>query len=399
MRDRHVYVLGKPGMGKSTLMLNMIRQDIANGKAVGVIDPAGDLAEAVLRYVPEHRIKDTIYFNPAETPIGIDFVATQNEAEQDLVADDLYIVFQRLSDGGGPRMDAILKWGIRLLVETPGATFLDLYRIFTDDYFRDQLVRGVKNAQAVAFWRDVWPKYPHPTTEEPLVTRMSKFVTQNALSTITGSVSPLNFVDVLQGKIFIANISKGLLGFDTSSILGTLLVSQFQIAAFRRANLPRHQRTPFYLYIDEFQNFKTSTFNEIIIEARKYQLCLTLANQKLRDLDEQMKGAVEAVETLIFFRLTDDDARRFGNAVGRFGSQDLMNLHPYHAIMRPGRSADSRRFQVMPPPPVPRGYREEIITQTRSTYAPISRGTPAPDEPIPDRRVTDDDAAAGPPPD
>jgi len=368
LRDRHVYILGKPGMGKSTLMLNMIRQDIENGKGVGLIDPAGDLAEAALRFVPKERVKDTIYFNPAECPIGINFVDAKTEAERALVADDLFVIFQRLSGGGGVRMDAILKRAIQLLVEIPGATFHDLYKIFTDDYYRDSLIRQIKDDSAIQFWREVWPKYPHPVTEEPIVTRMSKFDSQRSLKIITSTTSALNFTDVLDGKIFIANISKGLLGLDTSSILGTLLVSQFQLAAFRRANLPQHERKPFYLYIDEFQNFKTSAFNEIIIEARKYRLCLTLANQKLKDLDEETRSAIEAVETMIFFRLVDDDARKFGSAVGRFKASDLMDLFPFNAIIRPGRAAESRRFAVERPPRTPQGFREEIIARTKAEY-------------------------------
>ena len=287
-------------------------------------------------------------------------------------------------------MDAILKRAIQLLVEIPGATFHDLYRIFTDDYYRDSLIRQIKDDSAIQFWRDVWPKYPHPVTEEPIVTRMSKFDSQRALKIITSTTSALNFTDVLDGKIFIANISKGLLGLDTSSILGTLLVSQFQLAAFRRANLPQHARTPFYLYIDEFQNFKTSAFNEIIIEARKYRLCLTLANQKLKDLDEETRSAIEAVETMIFFRLVDDDARKFGSAVGQFKASDLMDLYPFNAIIRPGRAAESRRFGVERPPRTPEGSREEIIARTRAAY-PSS----VPEKSVP---ASNDDVEPGEPP-
>lgn len=170
-------------------------------------------------------------------------------------------------------------------------------------------------------------------------------------------------------------------------------MSQFQLAAFRRANLPQHARTPFYLYIDEFQNFKTSAFNEIIIEARKYRLCLTLANQKLKDLDEETRSAIEAVETMIFFRLVDDDARKFGNAVGRYKASDLMDLFPFNAIIRPGRAAESRRFSVERPPKTPAGFREEIIERTKTAY-PSSIPEKAPAMPA----AVDDDVQSGAPP-
>jgi hypothetical protein len=363
-------------------MLNMIRQDIESGKGVGLIDPAGDLAEAALRYIPRDRVEDTIYFNPAECPIGINFLDAKNDAERSLVADDLFVIFQRLSGGGGVRMDAILKRAIQLIVEVPGSTFHDLYKIFTSDSFRANLIRQVHDDSAKQFWREVWPKYPHPVTEEPIVTRMSKFDSQRSLKIITSTVSALNFSDVIERRqIFIANIAKGVLGLDTSSILGTLLVSQFQLAAFRRANLPQFARTPYYLFIDEFQNFKTSAFNEIVIEARKYRLCLTLANQKLKDLDTETQSAVEAVETMIFFRLVDDDARKFGHHVGDFTTSDFLNLYPYHAIIRPGRSADSQSFKVEPPPPAPKGYRDEILEHTRSAYpSSLAQSTPKADD-------------------
>jgi DNA helicase HerA-like ATPase len=393
MRDRHVSILGKSGMGKSTLMLNMIRQDIANGKGVGLIDPAGDLAKQVLSYIPRSRVKDAIFFNPAETPIGINFLSYSSEMERNVIADDLFIIFHRLTEGGGPRMDAILKRAIELLLAIPGNSFFDLYRIFTDDLFLHSLVQQLPDDSAKKFWKETWPKYPHPVTEEPIVTRMSQFDTSKALRQITSSNSGLNFYDVLQsGKIFIAALPKGEIGSDTSSILGALLVSQMQLAAFRRAKLPRAERRPFYLFIDEFQNFKTSAFNDIVIEARKFQLCLTLATVKTRDLDEQTKSAMEAVETYIFFRLMDDDARKFGNSIGRFKPDDLMNLNEHEAIIRRGRAANSQTFKVSPPPRPKESFANEIIRHTREMF-------PAPASVQPTVRRNDDDVEPGLPPD
>ncbi|HXH94507.1 MAG TPA: type IV secretory system conjugative DNA transfer family protein, partial [Thermoanaerobaculia bacterium] len=334
----------------------------------------GDLAKQVLSYIPRSRVKDTIYFNPAETPIGINFLSYSSEMERNVIADDLFIIFHRLTEGGGPRMDAILKRAIELLLAIPGNTFFDLYRIFTDDMFLHSLVRQLPDDSAKKFWKETWPKYPHPVTEEPIVTRMSQFDTSKALRQITSSNSGLNFYDVLQsGKIFIAALPKGEIGSDTSSMLGALLVSQMQLAAFRRVKLPRKERRPFYLFIDEFQNFKTSAFNDIVIEARKFQLCLTLATVKTRDLDEQTRSAMEAVETYIFFRLMDDDARKFGGSLGGFNAESLMNLHPHHAIIRRGRAADTATFKVSPPPRPKESFADEIILQTREMYPPSVR--------------------------
>ena len=356
-------------MGKSTLMLSMIRQDILNGKGVAVIDPHGDLAEDVIRHIPRNRIQDTVYFNPVETPIGINLFKADSEEEKRLVSGDLFLVFQRLTGTGGVRMDAIIKRGIQLLMEIPGSTFHDLYRLFTNDYFRHQLVNRVTDEGLRDFWVNVWPKYTHPATEEPLVTRLSEFDGNKSLRAVLSTVSPLDFYQLIQErKIFVANISKGLVGQDTSPILGTLLVSQFQLAGFRQAKLPQNKRIPCYLYIDEFQSFRTSAFNEIVIEGRKYQLCLTLANQKLDDLDQESKNIIDACETNIFFRLIHSDAKKFGGTIGSFNADQLMNLNKFEAIVRPGRPQDTKKIQINLPPRIQGGFKREIVEYTLRTY-------------------------------
>lgn len=400
MRDRHIYVIGLSGNGKTTLLRNMIRQDIEAGKGVAVLDPAGDLAEDVVRYIPRERIPDAVYFNPAVLGVPINFLSYRNDQEKYLVADDLFVLFQRLTGEGGKRMDAILKRAIQLLLSVPGTVFFDIYRLFTDDRFRFDLVERSPDPSAVQFWREVWPKYPHPATEEPLITRMLEFDTKPYLRATTAHVSKLNFSDVMtERKIFIANLATGVIGQDTSAILGALLVSQFQLAAFRRANLPEHQRTPYYLYIDEFQNFKSSAFNTIITQARKYQLCLTIANQKLKDLDEETRSAVQAVGTTIFFALDQDDAKRFGSAVGRFSAKNLLDLDRFEAIIRQGKASNSRKFRIDFPPRAPRGYRQEIIEHTKNAYPPSEpERTRNPAAENPDTAVMEDDDYSSAPP-
>jgi DNA helicase HerA-like ATPase len=293
------------------------------------------------------------------------------------------------------RMDAILKRAIQLLLEVPGSTFHDLYRMFTDNYFLHQLVESVSDEGLRVFWKTVWPKYPHPVTEEPLVTRLSEFDSNKSLRVITSTLSSLNFSELIaKKKIFIANISKGAIGLDTSPILGTLLVSQYQLAGFRQASLPPNRRVPCYLYIDEFHNFKTSAFNEIIIESRKFKLCLTLANQKLDDLDQATRGTADACETVIFFRLVADDARKFGKSVGAYGQESLMNLNDRTAIIRPGRPSDSKLFAVKAPPRPPLGFRNEIIEHVRKTYASTAVTKRFP--PAKPRGVKDDDDSVEP---
>jgi hypothetical protein len=366
-------------MGKTTFMRSMIRQDILNGKGVGLIDPHGDLAEQVLQYVPRNRVNDCVYFNPTVTPIGLNLLGTTTESERILVAGDLFLLFQRLvgddKRGGGVQMDAIMKMSIATLLDVPGSTFFDFYRLFTDDYFRAGIIGQVQDPEIRHFWREVWTTYRHPDTERPLVTRLLEFVTNKYLKAVTSAVSDLNFSDIVRGKkIFIANIAKGNIGIDTSPILGTLLVSQFQLAGFRQSALPPPERLPFYLFIDEFQNFRTSAFNEIITESRKYQLCLTLANQAIEDLREAgLQNAISKCGTAVFFRLMDTDAKKFGSQVGKHTSDDLQNLPQLHFIMRPGRPADSKKYVLQFPPKPPQGFREEIVEHTRKSYPAVAR--------------------------
>ncbi len=383
-RTEHVYILGLQGTGKSTFMKSMIRQDILNGKGVGLIDPHGDLAEQVLKYIPAHRVKDTVYFNPTVTPLGLNLLAARNEQEKLLISGDLFLLFQRLvgddKRGGGVQMDAIMKMSIALLLDVPGSTFFDFYRMFTDEYFRDSLIQRATDPDVKHFWREVWNTYLHPAAERPLVTRLLEFVTNKYLKAVTSTLSDLNFSDLIRGKkIFIANIAKGNVGIDTSPILGTLLVSQFQLAGFRQSMIPEHARTPFYLFIDEFQNFKTSAFNEVIIESRKYQLCLTLANQTIEDLkDAGLQNVASKCGTAVFFRLIDVDAAKFGKQIGKFSSDDLQNLPKLSYIKRPGRPADSTKHHLDFPPEPPHGFRDEIIAHTLKTYPSI---TPKPEPP------------------
>jgi len=369
-------------MGKTTFMRSMLRQDILNGKGVGLIDPHGDLAEQVVRYVPRNRIKDCVYFNPQVTPIGLNLLGARTPEERILVSGDLFLLFQRLvgddKRGGGVQLDAIMKMSIATLLDVPGSTFFDFYRLFTDDYFRSQIVAKVQDPDIKHFWREVWTTYRHPEAERPLVTRLLEFVTNKYLKAVTSTLSELNFSDIVrERKIFIANIAKGNVGIDTSPILGTLLVSQFQLAGFRQSALPERDRIPFYLFIDEFQNFRTSAFNEIITESRKYRLCLTLANQAIEDLKEAgLQNAISKCGTAVFFRLMDADAKKFGSQVGKLTAEDLQNLPKLHYIFRPGRPADAKKHVLEFPPRPPEGFRDEIIEHTRSRYPAIVKAEP-----------------------
>jgi hypothetical protein len=381
-------------MGKSTLMLSMIVQDILNGKGVGVIDPHADLVRRVLPYIPASRVKDTILFDAETLPIGLNFFNARTDAEKELISDDVIVLFKRLSDSWGERMDMVLRYTVRTLAEVPGATFLDIYRMLADDYFRDGVLRQVRLQPLLQFWREVYPKFPHPVTEQPILSRMGKFAVNSTLRAIVGTASSLNFFDVMQeGKILLCNLSKPAIGGDTSSILGAMLVSQFQLAAMRRGRLPPAKRRPFYLFIDEFQNFQTSAFNEIITEARKYQLCLTLANQKLEDLDQKTRGAVQGAETTIVFRPFEHEATTLAKWLPeKFGAETLKDLDQLEFVIRAGKASNTKRRYLDFPPSPPKGFGEEIMAATRAAY-PLAN---APElQPV---ATSADEVEAGPPP-
>jgi hypothetical protein len=369
-RLTHVYILGKSGMGKSTLLTNIIRQDILAGKGVAVIDPHGDLIDRVVPYIPKSRLKDVVYFDPVKSPIGINAFQYSDEAEKGLVAEDLFVLFRRITGEGGVRMDAILKRAIQLLLETEGAVFFDIYRIFTDDQFRFQLAQKAKDPDLKDFWNAIWPKYPHPATEEPLITRMMEFSTKPYLKATTACTSPLSFFDVIQRKkIFLGRIARHDIGPTTSSVLGALLVSQFQVAAFRQGKLHPSKRVPFYLFIDEFQNFKSSAFNEIITEARKYQLGLTVANQRLGDLDEQTRASVRGgVETSFYFRPFDEDATAIAKTLGKFPAESLLDLEKFQAVVRQGNASSAEKIFIDLPPEPGKGNLPEILENTKREY-------------------------------
>lgn len=380
-------------MGKSTFMLSMIRQDILNGKGVGVIDPHADLVRQVLRYIPASRVKDTILFDAETLPIGLNFFNAKTDAERDLITDDVIVLFKRLTESWGERMDAVLRYTVRTLAELPGSTFLDIYRMLADDYFRDGVVRQIRQEPLLQFWRDVYPKYPHPVTEQPILTRMGKFAVNSTLSTITGTRSSLNFLDVMQeGKILLCNLAKPTIGGDTSAIIGALLVSQIQLAAMRRGKFHPSKRRPFYLFVDEFQTFQTSAFNEIITESRKYQLCLTLANQKLEDLDQKIRGAVQGVETTVIFRPFDHEAATLARSLPeKYSAETLKDLDKFEFIIRAGKASNAKRSYLEFPPSPPKGFADEIKATTRAAY-------PLTNPPDLQSVATADDVEAGPPP-
>lgn len=385
VRDRHVYVIGRTRSGKSTLLFNMILQDILRGVGVGVIDPHGDLVQKLLQYIPEYRVKDTIYLNPTDEsyPIPLNIL---NAAAQDnigVLADDLVVTFRRLSDSWGERMDSVLRSVIYTLLRKEGSTFFDIQRILREPNFRHAVTASLDYPPLQEFWEHDFPQLSKDASQ-PILHRMNKFSLFPTLyAMLSQPSSVLSFDDVMQGKkILLVNLSQGELGEDNSKLIGSLLVSQIQLAAMRRARLREAERKPFYLYIDEFQNFTSSAFEKILSEAGKYRLSLTVCHQYISQLNEQTRDALLGnVGTIIVLPVNEKDATHLRHSLGDYELADILNLDAakHEALCRPAtKSSDTFSFATLPPALRPQqSFASEIIKQTRSTYS-IKKAVPTP---------------------
>jgi Helicase HerA, central domain len=371
-RERHFYLLGKSGQGKSTLMVNLARQDIESGKGVVFIDPHGQEAEKLLKYVPLSRVAETVYFSPTTCPVGLSTLNAATEEEKALVVDDCLVLFKRLSpDSWGPQMEAILQYCLYTLVDVPGATLLDIIRLLTDKQWRRDTILRIDKPAITTFWEHVFETLPRGAAN-PILTRMALFQLSPFISRTLGSSSTFNFYDHLQrGGIFIANIAG--IGEDAANLLGSVLVSQIQLVATRRTKLPEDQRTPCYLYVDEFQNFQSSAFGKIIKESRKFKLYLTVGNQILGDLDPPTYNAVEGVGHSIYFNLTPSDARRIASSLPQFSAEVFADLGQGEVVVKTPKARDSFTATLALPPKPQGNPTQEIIRLTQEKYAPTQR--------------------------
>lgn len=381
VRDRHVYLVGKTRSGKSTLLFNIALQDIERGAGVAVIDPHGDLAEDLLEHIPEGRLDDTIYFDASDKqhPIALSILNAQSDEEVGLLADDLMVTFKRLSESWGERMETILRYTFHTLLRAPGSTFIDIQHILQNERFRQQVVGQVRFPLVTEFWQHQFPQLPKDANQ-PILNRMSKFVLSPTLCAMLSSAhSRLDFYEVIQGgKVLLVNLASGRIGEDNAKLLGSLIVSQLQLAVMRRAVLPREQRLPFYLFVDEFQNFTTSAFEKILSEAGKYKLSLTLAHQYISQLPESLRHAILGnVGTLIMFPVGQHDANALKSELGEFEPADLTNLstQAHEVLCRPAtQSRDTFKFMTLAPPEKPaESFAASVIERTRKRYASTER--------------------------
>lgn len=382
-RRRHMYIIGKTGMGKTTCLENMIYQDILRGSGVAVIDPHGDLVEHVLDMVPSSRVNDTIYFNPADGdyPVAFNILAEEDVHHRYLIASSLVGIFKKIwADSWGPRLEYLLRNSLLSLLETKGNTILGVNRLFVDKPFRDKIVKQIADPVVKHFWLNEYAKYNQNFQVEavsPIQNKLGQFISIPLIRNMIGQVnSKLNFREIIDTKkIFLVNLAKGLIGEDVSALLGATIISKLQIAAMMRADIKEEERPDFYLYIDEFQNFSTESFATILSEARKYRLNLIMAHQYLEQLDELVAAAIFGnVGTMICFGIGAEDGEVFEQQFApEFLAQDLVNLGKYEVVLRLMINGTmSRSFSaetVAPPPPPPVSSREKIMKVSRERYA------------------------------
>lgn len=380
-RRGHMYMIGKTGTGKSTLIENMIISDIKEGNGIALIDPHGDLAENILHQIPEERMGDVIYFNPSdiEYPISFNLLERVHPDHHHLVASGLISVFKKVwPEFWGPRLEHILRNSILTLLEYPESTLLDIPRLLTDKEFRKQVVGKIRNQQVREFWFYEFEKYSVRFSSEaasPILNKVGQFLTSAPLRNIVGQKE--NTFDIRkmmdEGKILIVNLSKGKIGEDNSSLLGTMLVTKIQLAALSRADLPQEDRKSFYLYVDEVHNFLTLGFADILSEARKYGLHLVLAHQYIEQLDERIRAAVFGnVGTLISFRVGATDARQLvSEFYPVFSETDLVNLPNYHIylkLMIDGITSRPFSATTLPSPEREESHKDRIVELSRERY-------------------------------
>jgi CxxC-x17-CxxC domain-containing protein len=343
-RRRHVYVIGKTGMGKTNLVQNMAIQDIHNGSGVAIIDPHGEFAEECLKAVPENRINDVIYFNPADTeyPIAMNVMEQVNNEYRPLIASGLVGVFKKIwADSWGPRLEYLLRNAILALLEYPGATLLGVTRILVDNKYREKVLEKVTDPVIKAFWEEEFTKYNQNFAVEaiaPIQNKIGQFLSSSLIRNIVGQEkSSFSMRDIMDNqKILIMNLSKGRIGEDNSALLGAMMITKIQLSAMERVDIPEADRKDFYLYVDEFQNFATESFANILSEARKYRLNLILAHQYIAQLGETVRDAVMGnVGTMITFRVGAADADFLEKEFEPiFYANDLVNLAKYNIYLK-----------------------------------------------------------------
>jgi hypothetical protein len=381
-RVRHMHVIGASGTGKSTFLFNLILQDIHDGEGLALLDPHGDLVDAVLAQIPSERIQDVVLVDPAdaEYPVGFNILSAHSELEKTLLASDLVSVFQRLSTSWGDQMNSVFANAILAFLESDrGGTIADLRRFLVEKEFRTEFLATVTDPEVVYYWTKQYPLLKG-TPQAPLLTRLDTFLRPKPIRyMVSQKVNRINFAEIMDsGKIFLAKLAQGAIGEENAYLLGTLLVSKFHQLAIGRQQVSEAKRRDFWCYIDECHHFVTPSMASILTGARKYRLGLILAHQELAQFqrNSEVAGALLANPyTRICFRVGDEDARRLSGGFSFFEPNDLQNLGTGEAIGRIERSDFDFNltvpFREPPDARLAEARKQEVITASRKKY-----GTP-----------------------
>jgi hypothetical protein len=382
-RSRHMYIIGQTGAGKTGTLALLALSDIFHGQGYGIIDPHGDFAIDNMRFIPGSRLKDVIYFNPADTayPLGFNPLEVTNPNQKTNISSEVIGVLKRMfGESWGPRLEYILRYTLLALLDRPSTTMLDITRMLTDKKFRAETLSYCKDTVVLNFWNVEFASWNDKFASEaiaPVLNKVGAFTANPIIRNIIGQ--PKSTFDVRQimdeGKILIVNLSKGLIGEDNAAILGSFLVTKIQLASMSRSNIERiEDRRPFYLYVDEFQNFATDSFATILSEARKYGLNLTVANQYISQMNETVRDAVFGnVGTMISFRVSADDAPMLAKQFEpQFEPNDLLQMHNRNFIINmviKGEKAPAFNATTLTLPAPQIDNTGRIIENTRLNYS------------------------------
>ena len=382
-RSRHVYIIGQTGAGKSGLLELLALSDVFYNQGYCIIDPHGDFAIDNLKFVPSARVNDVVYFNPADTafPVAFNPLEVSDPAKKPNICSEVIGVLKRMfGDSWGPRLEHILRYTLLALLDRPSTTLLDISRMLTDKDFRKETLDYCHDVTVLQFWKHEFGQWNEKQVNEsiaPVLNKVGAFTANPIIRNIIGQ--PKSSFDIRkimdEGKILVVNLSKGLIGEDNAAILGAFLVTKVQLAAMSRSDIPDvKDRRPFYLYVDEFQNFATDSFAVILSEARKYGLNLTVANQYVAQMTESVRDAVFGnVGTTISFRVSADDApvlvKQFEPT---FEASDLLQLNNRHFIISMiinGEKVPAFSATTLSIPDSPSDNFDAIIEASREAYA------------------------------
>lgn len=381
-RRKHLYIMGKTGTGKSTMIANMAINDMKNGEGMAVIDPHGDLCDILLDFVPSHRINDIAYLDPSDLsyPFHLNPLEMKNPAYRELIASGIVSIFYKLYHySWGPRLEYILRNTILTLLHVPSSTLLQVPELLTDERYREKIVEKLDDRVLRNFWVNEFAKMSPQMRSEavsPILNKVGQFLSSQTIRNIVGS--PTSTIDLEEmmnkGKIVIVNLSQGKLGEDNSALLGAMIITKMQLAAMNRVYVGEAERRDFYLYVDEFQNFATQSFIKILSEARKYRLNLTLANQYIGQIEEEVQSAIFGnAGSMVTFSVGAADARLMSREFGeKYEEAELVGLGNYQIVLKlaiDNHTTSPFSAVTLPLPRSKNQNREKVIRSSRERYA------------------------------